>query len=415
MTPRSRPGGSRFRTLFERSPLGYFRGLPQAVGVLALGQFLTDAAGKITVSFLPLYLAVTLHASTGVIGVVLACPPFFGVLGQALGGAVIDRVGRRAVLVFSIASEALMLLGMAFSRSIALFAILNAGVGLLASAYWPASQVVVADATKPEERVPSFTFLYLATNVGAATGPLLGAVLAITHHRLAFGAAALMLAAYGALVLTKLPRPDLSAPVRAKQFGAGYSRALRHRALRLFVAAIFLSELAAQMNLSLFLVRMHVHHATSVLGAFMSMNGLVVVLTSIFIARSVQNKNPSRVIAAGSVLYALTLPCFIFARSVLSVVAIDVPYTVAEVLLATVSPAVLAALAPERDRAAYMGVAAVSSTLGTALSPLATGLGLQVLSPGAVLGLLAVLPLAAAIVYLRAGSKTPVSIPVDAK
>jgi hypothetical protein len=96
-------------------------------------------------------------------------------------------------------------------------------------------------------------------------------------------------------------------------------------------------------------------------------------------------------------------------------IALDVPFTVGEMLGATVSGAYLASLAPAADRGVYMGVSSLSWALSAALAPLTSGYLLGVLPPPVVLLCLALLPAGATLIYARSGRRAQegrASVPV---
>jgi MFS family permease len=384
----------------------YLSGIPPIVRLMAVGRLLNSGARRMAMPFLALYLAEVLHASTSQIGAILALSPLFAILGQGLGGAATDRLGRRPVLLASLGCEALMLLIMAHVRTLLAFAVLNALIGLLGAAYWPVSQAVVADVTSPEERVRSYAFLYFANNIGAAAGPAVGAGLALTGHDLVFSLSAGILLSWVAVLFRYLP-DTLPRSGAHQPFGSGYLRALKDRRLLLYVCAAFLANFAYNQldtSLPLFLVRMGVRDASSVYGAFISSNALMVVALSLSVSRLTEGRSPTRVLAAGAGLYAISLLGLSVLHSTWALLALDVPFTVGEMLGATVSGAYLASLAPEADRGTYMGVSSLSWALSSALAPLATGLLLRRLTPAKTLLLLASFPMVAALLFARQGA-----------
>ncbi len=395
----------------------YLSSIPPVVRLMAFGRLLNSGARRMAIPFLALYLAQVLKAPTAEIGVVLAMSPLFGVLGQSLGGVVTDRLGRRPVLLASLACEAAMLLLMAFVHTVLAFAVLNALLGLLSAAYWPTSQAVVADATKPNERVRSYAFLYFTNNIGAAIGPAVGAGLAITGHSLVFSLTAAIVLSWAVLIFLYLPDTAPAAHER-RPFGAGYLLALRDRRLLLYVLAAFLANFAynqMDQSLPLFLVRMHIAGASAVYGVFMSLNALMVVACSLFVARLTEGRSPTRVLALGAGLYVLSLAGLAAVHSNALLIAIDVPFTMGEMLGATVSGAYLASLAPAADRGVYMGVSSLSWALSAALAPLTSGYLLGVLPPPVVLLCLALLPAGATLIYARSGRRAQegrASVPV---
>jgi MFS family permease len=398
------PGGDLTQRIL-RTMQDYLASIPSVVTLMAFGRLLNSAARRMAIPFLALYLSEVLHAPTGQIGIVLALSPLCGVFGQSLGGGLTDRFGRRPVLLGSLAFESLLLFLMALAHSLAAFALLNALLGLLSAAYWPTSQAVVADATRPEARVRSYSFLYFMNNIGAAVGPAVGAGLALTGHGLVFSLSAAIVLSWAVVLFRRLP--DTAPPAHERRaFGEGYVLAMRDRRLLLYALAAFLSAFAYNLmdtSLPLFLVELHVAAPSTVYGIFMTLNGIMVVAGALFIARLTERRSPTRVLALGAGLYALTLICLSLARGSVALISIDVPFTTGEMLGATVSGAYLASLAPAADRGVYMGVSSLSWGLASALAPLSAGYLLGVLPAPFVPLLLSLVPIGAAVLYARQG------------
>jgi DHA1 family tetracycline resistance protein-like MFS transporter len=146
-----------------------------------------------------------------------------------LWGRLSDRVGRRPVLLATVAGTALSLLALALAPSLAwLFAArilagaFAANVGV-ASAY-------IADVTPPEERTRWMGLLGASFGIGFTLGPLIGAVLAPLGHQVPLFAAAGLAAANLVHALAALREPPRHAPAAAA--AAARAGALRNPLVR---------------------------------------------------------------------------------------------------------------------------------------------------------------------------------------
>ena len=159
-------------------------------------------------------------------------------------GSLSDRVGRRPVLLASLAAFALSYLLMAAAPSLSwLF-----GAQLLTGVFGatPATAgAFIADVTPPERRTSTFGLLAAAFGTGLILGPALGGVLAGIELRWPFYAAAalsLLTVCYGALVLPESLRPQLRRAFswqKASPFGAVRSLRIPGRGIGTLLAAAF--------------------------------------------------------------------------------------------------------------------------------------------------------------------------------
>lgn len=132
-----------------------------------------DAGGLLSAS-------ATTGERTVVLGVLLALYPFGQFLGSPVLGALSDRLGRRPVLLASLAATTLMygviaLALMAESLPLLLAAVFAAGLG---EANIALAQGAVSDAAPRSERSRLFGYVYLSASMAYVVGPLAGGKLA---------------------------------------------------------------------------------------------------------------------------------------------------------------------------------------------------------------------------------------------
>jgi MFS family permease len=90
-----------------------------------------------------------------------------------LWGRLSDRVGRRPVLLGSIAGGVIAYLVFAFAGSFAVLLVARIAAGIAAANY-SIAQAWIADTTPPEDRAKGMGFLGAAFGVGFVLGPVLG-------------------------------------------------------------------------------------------------------------------------------------------------------------------------------------------------------------------------------------------------
>jgi DHA1 family tetracycline resistance protein-like MFS transporter len=164
-------------------------------------------------------------------------------------GSMSDRLGRRPVLLVSLAAFGVSYLLMAFAPSIFWLFVAQAITGLFGAT--PATAgAFIADISKAEQRTQRFGSMAAAFGTGLILGPALGGLLVGYGLRVPFFAAAglsLLTVLYGALVLPESLRPGLRRPLsfgRSNPVGA-MLELNRVGGVGLLLAAVFFQRVAA--------------------------------------------------------------------------------------------------------------------------------------------------------------------------
>ena len=185
--------------------------------------------------------------ATGVwVGAILTAYSAAQLMGASLLGRLSDRVGRRPVLLMSLAGSAASFLVSGLAGSLWLLLVARALAGLFGGSI-AAAQAVIADVTAPGERAKYMGLLGASIGLGFVFGPALGSGLA----RFGFGAAAFTAAGLAAANLLfaflRLPETRSSEQRQHAHSHLDWSNlldALHHPSIGRLLAATFLSTLA---------------------------------------------------------------------------------------------------------------------------------------------------------------------------
>lgn len=164
---------------------GAYAGLPREVYFLFAAR-LVNSMGYFVSPLLTLILTQKIGMSKAEAGTTVALL----ILTQApcvlLGGKLADVIGRKKTLLLgSLAGAAFYLLcGLGLTGRTLIGGIILAADCTAVSI--PASEALLADLTKPEERQSAYSLLYLGVNVGMAASPLIGGLLFNSHLSLLF-------------------------------------------------------------------------------------------------------------------------------------------------------------------------------------------------------------------------------------
>ena len=112
------------------------------------------------------------------VGLLTAVYPFLQLLVAPVWGRLSDTVGRRRILLIGVAGAAGSYVLFALATSLVMLYVARAVGGLLSSALFPAAAAYIADSTTKEDRSRGMAWLGTASSLGAVLGPALGGALA---------------------------------------------------------------------------------------------------------------------------------------------------------------------------------------------------------------------------------------------
>lgn len=168
----------------------YFAGLRElfrsrALVLLSTGSAFRTMTQSALLTFLPVYLANDMGYSLFWVGACLFALQAAGFAASPIAGHLSDRLGRKQILVGSMAATALVLVAMAFAGGSPLFVALVAVLGFFLYATRPVIQAWMLEATPKNMAGSSIGLLFGAQAIGAALGPLAGGMVADRYGLLA--------------------------------------------------------------------------------------------------------------------------------------------------------------------------------------------------------------------------------------
>jgi MFS family permease len=381
------------------------RAMPRSAWVLFTGAFV-NRLGAFVLPFLTVYLTRRGY-SPAQAGAAVAMFGLGGLISQAAGGVLADRIGRRNTIAFSMLASSVTTLVLWRQTSLGSIYPIMVLLGVFAELYRPASSALVTDLVPPERRVTAFTLYRLGVNLGLAVGLALGGILADRSFGLLFIGDAATSAAFGIVALVFLPhgvrvtRRD----ERAAERPSARASILADRGFLAFLGAVLAIQLVfTQSATTLPLHVTDAGHPTKVYGFLLALSAIVLVLFELPISSWTQHRSKTTMVAMGSLLIGGALAGLGWATSIAAMVVVILVWSLGEMIESPVASAFVADRAPSYSRGRYQ--AAYGSTFGIAwmFGPF-LGAALYGRSPGALWLACGVLGLAGAALAVLAGRR----------
>jgi MFS family permease len=202
------------------------RDFDRTVLVLAAGDLVANFGFALVFPFLTIYLVESLGATAAEAGLVTALYSVCSIVSGAAGGWLADRVGRRRVMIASVATSGVVIALMGRAVDLPQIAALTVVLGLVDPAFVPAARAAVADVVPEDRRPRAYGLLSVANAVGWIAGPAIGAGLASLGYDVLFLISGVLVGAFAIIAWAWLPETlGRSAPVSGRG-EAGVAEAL---------------------------------------------------------------------------------------------------------------------------------------------------------------------------------------------
>ena len=344
-----------------------------SLGILFLVVFVDLLGFGMVIPVMPIY-AEHLGASEAATGWLSTGYSLMQFVFAPIWGRLSDRVGRRPVLLVSIAMTALafLLYGVAASFAVLLVSRLFAGA---ATANIAIAQAYVADVTTPEGRAKGMGMIGAAFGLGFVFGPAVGGILAgYSLSAPGLAAAALSLAnLVGAFFLLPEPAQHVAATRSRGRFEALIGE-LRKPGIRriLFIYFVVTLAFSAMESTYAFLAQRHFGLAERHVGWVFAYIGVIVVLVQGgLIGPLTRRFGEKRLLVAGTILQGAALAALPFADGLAGLLLASAPLAFGSGLASPSIMSMLSRLSRAEDQGGTLGIGQSASALGRIVGPLA--------------------------------------------
>ncbi|MEZ1318028.1 MFS transporter [Pseudomonas fluorescens] len=331
----------------------------------------------ITSPLLTLFLSNKLGLNQQDVGLLLGIAVFIATLLALYGGYIIDRLEKRRLLILAMLSSAIGFVLLTFAENLYLTTLTLVITETASALFLIGSKAILSENLPVGQRAKAFSLRYTLTNIGYATGPMLGVVIAGVYPIAPFLIASAI--AFGSIFFMRGIPGDPTRPPATGQpqsFLKTLITLKNDRTLIMFTCGCLLSTVVHgrfTLYLSQYLLVIEdSQRALQTMAALLACNAIAVILLQYQIGRFLKREQLRYWIAGGTSLFIVGLIGFSLADSLVSWCVAMFIFTLGEMIIYPAEFLFVDTLAPEELRGSYYGAQNLAA-LGGALSPVICG------------------------------------------
>lgn len=361
-----------------------YRGLPASIYAVFFASIVNNI-GNFVVPLLTMFLTYKAGMSPEIVGTVVAMNSALGMIGSMIGGKLIDKVGRKKVLLIF---RTLSGIGMAAAGfigepiAITSFIMLSTFFGGFSQ---PVYSTIITDLTEGEQRKAAFSLEYMAINIGFSIGPLLAGFLFKNYLTWLFLGDAITTFASIALVAVFVPETipsegkilhSKSESLEGAEEGSMLKALIKRPTLLIFsfiMVIYFVVFSQFNFGLSIQVGDVFKDNSSTIFGTLMTVNALMCSILTVFITSATKNIGASLSISFGGVLYAIGFGMIFFINSFFMFIISTVIWTLGEIIVSTNTSVYIANHTPITHRGRFNSIFPIIRKLGFIVGPLFAG------------------------------------------
>lgn len=348
------------------------------VWLLAIGRLISQLGSGLTLFYAPIFFVQNLGLSATAVGLAIGCQSIFGVAGRLISGSLVDRIGRKPLLLAAMFASAIAAGLLALANDFWWLVLGNLCYGLGIGLYWPANESLVADlATSSKARRQAYGITRLADNLGLGLGIILGGITIQLqlNYRLLFWLDGLSFLLFAGLILLGI-RETARLKAAPGSPWQGYGQALSDRRLQLYLLInIAFTTFVAQLETSipLYITKFAGGSTATVTGLF-TFNLVLMAACQIPVIRWLQADRHGQALGKAALLWAIGFGCVAAAtldpsRNLGWLVAAMLAIAVAVAAYNPTASALTADIAPPQLMGVYTSLNSLCWAVGFGIGP----------------------------------------------
>jgi MFS family permease len=328
----------------------------------------------ITSPLLTLFLSKRLGLNQQDVGLLLGIAVFIATLLGLYGGYVIDRLEKRKLLILAMLSSSIGFVLLTLANNVYLTTLTLVITEAASALFLIGSKAIISENLPVGQRAKVFSLRYTLTNIGYATGPMLGVLIAgqlpLAPFLIASG-----IAFCSVFLMIGIP-PTQRDDVKPLSFLNTLATLRSDRTLIMFTCGSLLSTIVHgryTLYMSQYLLVMYKpDQALNIMSAILACNAVTVILMQYQIGRFLKREQLRYWISVGVVFFIMGLIGFSRADSMLSWCVAMFIFTLGEMIIYPAEFLFIDTIAPEPLRGSYYGAQNLAA-FGGALSPVICG------------------------------------------
>lgn len=362
-----------------------YRNLPKPIYYIFLSRII-NSMGAFVGPLMTLLLTDKIGLSTGEAGFFVTMSTSMFVPASMVGGYLSDRFNRKITLCVLTFMQALCFLVCGFIELSMIVPVLLLAASFFSSAAQTSSSAMIADLSDKNNRQGAFSLLYLGGNIGFSIGPLIAGFLYRSYLPLIFIGDAFTTILAVVIIFINVPETKPQYIIdeeiliddfeRAEEGSAIVALLKRPQILVFGIISIFISFSYSQVHFSLPLfsnVIFGFNNGPKIFGALMSINGIVVVIMTIFIIGYTKKFDASFNVALSAIFWAVGLGMLYYVTTFKMMIISTIIWTIGEILHATNVGVYIANNSPKSHRARFNSLYGIISGSGQAMGPVIVG------------------------------------------
>ena len=357
-----------------------FHRYPKQFWLLFFGMFIAMTAGTMIWPLMLVYVSKRLSMPLAQGASLITINAIVGVAFTFLAGPFTDKFGRKWIMVFGLAINAIGYIFLIWADSYAYFAILMVVTGFSNPLFRVGADAMLTDIIPEKQRLDAFALTRMAKNVGVSMGPAIGGILAGISYNISYISAASGMLIFGFLVIffakETLPAKIEKTPaIVVSSQPKGYLEMLKDKE---FVTMILFYSFGWIMVAIIWLLlpvyaNQEFGIRESQYGLIPAANGLMVIFFQLAVTKRTKRFHPLSMITLGMFLYAIGTGSVAFSTGFWGFMLSIVIVTIGELIIVPTSSAYVANRAHPEMRGRYMGIYNLTWSFARGAGPLLGG------------------------------------------
>jgi len=379
-----------------------FRDYPRQFWLMFAGMIVATIGTAMIWPFLMIFASESLSLPLMTVASLMTINSASALISSILAGPVVDRLGRKWVMVVGLMGAGLGYFLLNRADSYGTFALILGLSGFFSPLYNVGSDAMLADMFPEGKRADAFALIRMARNVGVAAGPALGGFVLARSYQIGLYSAAAGLLFY-ALLMVFFARETIP-PEAVKEKSnllhqlQGYWTALQDKPFMGLVGGFTLVQMVTALMWVLLSVHVKTNYGISeqLYGWLPTTNALMVVFLQVLITRRTRASSALSVMRWGAVFYIFAPLIVAVSNGFWGFWLAMVVMTLGELVMVPRTSAYAANLAPVDKRGRYLSLYGLTWNVAAGISPVFGGFLSDSIGPqapwlgGIVVGVLAV-------------------------